>query len=92
VRLIATPSVAAEPVGVVRVARVGEVAEVVRALESSEPVLVDLSGLDSALRQRVFDMVSGIAYALDAKIARVREQPFRFVVTPNTTSSPKSLA
>lgn len=53
-------------------------------VREQKTLLVDLSGLEPAIGQRVVDFLTGAIYALDGTAARIGEQVFLFA--PESTS------
>jgi hypothetical protein len=67
---------------VVRPERVEHVSDVVRSLRVGEPVVLKLDRLDDAERARAFDVATGIAWALDARITKLEPVGDGIRITP----------
>jgi FtsZ-interacting cell division protein YlmF len=74
-------SVDAHIVAAVRLSNLGELGEVVQTLKSHGEVVADLECFDAPRRQRALDVLSGVAYALDARMLRYRAPGYRYRIT-----------
>lgn len=96
VRVISTPGPVAvpdEPRGVVRPlptaskphvvspSTFNDVQEVADNFKSSQPVIVNLQGVDRDLSRRLIDFASGLCYGLEGNMERVADQVF--LLTPS---------
>jgi FtsZ-interacting cell division protein YlmF len=71
----------AHVVTAVRLSNLGELRDVVLTLQSHGEVVADLGSFDAPRRQRVLDVLSGVAYALDARMLRYRAPGYRYCIT-----------
>jgi FtsZ-interacting cell division protein YlmF len=62
----------------VRLHDLGELPDVVRALDTHGEVIADLDNFELPRRQRAFDVLSGVAYALDARMTRYHGDRCRY--------------
>ena len=65
---------------VVSPTRFDDVQDVADAFKRSQPVIVNLQGVDKDLSRRLIDFASGLCYGLEGEMERVAEQVF--LVTP----------
>ncbi len=61
--------------------RFSDVQDIGDRMKVSQPVIVNLEGVEKELYRRVVDFCSGVTYALDGKMKRVAEQVF--LLTPS---------
>jgi FtsZ-interacting cell division protein YlmF len=78
VRLVTTSEHDGADVVAVRLQSLDELSEVVRLLERDREVVADLGSFDPRHRQRVFDVLSGVAYGLDASMSRYQSTACRY--------------
>jgi FtsZ-interacting cell division protein YlmF len=78
VRLVAPGERDGSQVAAVRLHDLDELGDIVRLLERDGEVVADLAFFDPRHRQRVFDVLSGVAYALDANMNRYQQQAYRY--------------
>ena len=61
--------------------------EVGDRLKSSQPVILNLQGVDRDLQRRLIDFSSGLAYALGGRMSKAADQVF--LLTPSNVSVPE---
>jgi FtsZ-interacting cell division protein YlmF len=71
----------ADEVAVLRLRTLDQLGEVVRLLERDNEIVADLDDLDAPQRQRALDVLSGVAYALDASMCRYQPPRYRYRIT-----------